>query len=76
MKRFALGLVALVATLVVGCSGGGGPKVVTPETKVDFGDVVMTPDHKDAKTREFVIKNEGTGDLKLSDIQVKTLQGC
>ncbi|HLN60213.1 MAG TPA: hypothetical protein VK464_01585 [Symbiobacteriaceae bacterium] len=75
MKRILPALLALVAALVMGCSGGA-PKAVAPETKYDFGDVVMTPDHTDAKIHEFVVKNEGQGDLKLEDVQVKLLQGC
>lgn len=31
---------------------------------------------KDARTQEFVIKNEGTGSLKLSQLRVKLLEGC
>jgi len=76
MKRILALLLVLTAVLAVGCSGGGSPKATTPETKFDFGNVVMTNDHNDAKKHEFFIKNEGTADLKLSDLQVKLLEGC
>ncbi|HYG60420.1 MAG TPA: hypothetical protein VD902_20305 [Symbiobacteriaceae bacterium] len=77
MKRLLAAAVTTAAVLVAGCSGGGTPKAVTPETEVNFGDVRMTTDHvKDTVSKEFFIKNEGTGDLKLSDLQVKLLQGC
>lgn len=76
MKRMLMALLLLAAVVVAGC-GGGAPKAATPVTKHDFGDVPMTTDHeKDTRTKEFVIKNEGTGDLKLSDVQVKLLKGC
>lgn len=75
MKRILPALLALVAALVMGCSSGA-PKAVAPETKFDFGDVVMTNDHNNAKVHEFVLKNEGTGDLKVEGAQVKLLQGC
>lgn len=72
MKKWLLALTA-AALLVAGCSGGGAPKAVAPEMTFDFGDVLTTAD---TKTHEFAIKNEGTGDLKLGDVQVKLLQGC
>jgi len=79
MKRRLAGLMALVlvalAGLLAGC-GGAPPKAVTPETWFDFGDVPVTNDMAAARNKDFVIKNEGTGDLKLSDIQVKLLEGC
>ena len=75
--RIAAGLVALLAVVLAGCAGvGGTPKAVSPETKVDFGDVPVTNNMNEAKSKEFVIRNEGTGNLKLSDLQVKLLQGC
>ncbi|HYF94636.1 MAG TPA: hypothetical protein VD969_20685 [Symbiobacteriaceae bacterium] len=73
MKRFLTILLALAAVLAVGCSGGGAPKATAPETKYDFGNVLTT---EDPKYHTFYIKNEGKGDLKLSDVQVKLLQGC
>lgn len=79
------GLLALAAgTLVVaGCASSGapssspdGPKAVTPVTSHDFGNVPVTDDMSKAVKKEFVIKNEGTSDLKLSNLQVKLLEGC
>jgi uncharacterized protein YcfL len=68
----------LGAFLLAGCSAAGGkaPKAVIPEDSVDFGDVPVVSDMNQAKTKTFVIKNEGTGNLQLSDLQVKTLEGC
>jgi hypothetical protein len=63
------------AVLLAGCSSGT-PKAASPETKYDFGDVPVVTDMSQGKTREFVIKNEGTGDLKITGVQVKLLQGC
>jgi hypothetical protein len=63
--------------LLAGCSAAGkAPKAVVPEDSIDFGDLPVVSDMNQAKTKTFVIKNEGTGDLKLSDLQVKTLEGC
>lgn len=75
MKRILLLVLTLAAFLAVGCSSGT-PKATSPETRFDFGDVVMTDDMNDVKRHEFFIKNDGTGDLKLSDLQVKLLKGC
>jgi PBP1b-binding outer membrane lipoprotein LpoB len=70
-------LVVVGALLLAGCSAAGqAPKVVTPETAVDFGNVPVISDMNLAKKQTFVIKNEGQGTLKLSDLQVKTLEGC
>lgn len=78
MKRFVMAAAAAGAALVIaGCSSSGGtPKVVVPETEVNFGDVPVVTDMNDAKVKRFTIKNEGTGDLQLSKLQIKTLQGC
>jgi hypothetical protein len=76
MKRMLLGLAVAAAALATGCSAGGPPAAVTPETRWDFGDVPMVVDMNDVEKHEFVIKNEGQGDLKLEDVQVKLLQGC
>lgn len=73
MKRLFALLLALTALVAVGCSGGGAPKVTTPEAKYDFGDVLTT---EDPKYHEFFIKNDGKGDLKISGVQVKLLKGC
>ncbi len=80
MKRRLTGLAVLVLitltlVLVAGC-GGAPPKAVTPETWFDFGDVPVVTDMAGTRYKEFAIKNEGTGDLKLSDVQVKLLEGC
>lgn len=72
MKRLLLALAA-AALLLAGCAAGGPPKAVAPELKYDFGDVPVTAE---MKTHEFVIKNEGQGDLKITGAQVKLLQGC
>jgi len=74
MKRVIL-VGAVSAVLLTGCSSGV-PKVVTPETSFNFGNVPVVTDMRDGKTHEFVIKNEGTGNLRLSNIQVKLLEGC
>lgn len=71
-----LPVLLLLAALVAGCAGAGGggtPKAVAPVTEHNFGDVLTTAD---VKTKEFVIKNEGKGDLKISAVQVKMLEGC
>lgn len=73
LKRVLALVLALAALLAVGCSGGGAPKATTPEAKFDFGDVLTT---EAEKTHEFIIKNEGKGDLKIESAQVKLLQGC
>lgn len=80
MKRRFTGLLALVliaatGLLVAGC-GGAPSKAVTRETWFDFGDVPVVTDMAGTRYKDFAIANEGTGDLKLSDIQVKLLEGC
>lgn len=76
MRKGWLAGLALVAFLVTGCAAGGKPLAVTPETSHDFGQVKMSNDPKDVKRKQFVIRNEGKGNLKLEPPQVKTLQGC
>lgn len=77
MRRLALaGLVVGVAFALIGCSSGGTPKAVVPEDQVDFGDVPVATDMNSAKVKRFTIKNEGAGPLKLSNLQVKVLEGC
>lgn len=73
MKRLFAAVLAVVALLAVGCSGGGAPKAVAPESKFDFGDVPTTAE---MKHHTFQIANEGTGDLKITGVQVKLLKGC
>lgn len=75
MKKAWLALLFAAAVAAAGCSGGA-PKAVAPETQVDFGDVLTTNNMNDAKLKEFFIQNAGTGDLKISEVQVKLLQGC
>lgn len=74
MKQNLFTLLAVVA-LLAGCSaaGTGTPRAVAPETQFDFGDVPVTAP---VKNHDFVIKNEGTGDLKITGAKVKLLQGC
>lgn len=74
MKRAVLLLVVALA-LLAGCSKGA-PKAVTNETEHDFGDVPVTDDMSQAELKEFVIANDGTADLRLSNVQVQTLEGC
>lgn len=74
MKRLALGLL-LGFALLAGCSRGT-PKAIVPETSFDFGDVPVVTDMRKAQLKEFVIMNEGTGDLRLKEPQVKILDGC
>lgn len=78
MRRFLAVILALTALLALaGCAGGGGsPKVVTPVITHDFGDVPVSSDRQDIRTKEFLIQNTGTADLKLSNVQVKLLEGC
>ncbi len=73
VRRSLVALLLGLSILVAGCAAGGTPKVAAPELKHDFGDVLTTAE---MKTHEFVIKNEGNGDLKLGDPQVKLLEGC
>ncbi len=62
---------------VAGCSGGSGsPKAVIPEDEVNLGDVPVVTDMSKAVVKQFTIKNEGNSPLKLSNLQVKTLEGC
>lgn len=75
MRRGLLGLVA-GALLLAGCSAAGVPKAVTPVASHDFGDVPVTNDMKAARLKQFEIKNEGTANLKLSNLQVRLLEGC
>lgn len=75
MKRILLGLLLLLALAAAGC-GGGAPAVVAPETSYDFGKVPMSNDPDATRYKEFVIKNEGTGNLKLTGVDVKLLKGC
>lgn len=75
VKRTLFALLTMLAILLAGC-GAGAPKAVVSESRFDFGDVRMSNDKKDLKTHEFVIKNEGQGDLKLEELQVKLLKGC
>lgn len=76
MKRAFYALLLSISLVVAGCSAAGTPKAVTPETSVDFGNVPVVVDMTQAQRKRFVIKNEGTANLKLSKIQVKVLQGC
>lgn len=78
MRRLPALILALTAMLALaGCAGGGGvPKAATPVTTHDFGDVPVSSDPKDTRTKEFVIQNTGAADLKLSNLQVKLLEGC
>lgn len=76
MKYARLTLLVGAALVATGCSSGA-PQAVAPETSYDFGDVpVVTDMVRGAKYKEFVIRNDGTKDLKLSNIQVKLLEGC
>lgn len=70
-----LPVLLLLAVVLTGCAGAAGstPKAVTPVTEHNFGDIPTTAD---VKTQEFTIKNEGTGDLKISGVQVKLIEGC
>lgn len=76
MKRIFLGLLLALALAAAGCGAGGAPTAVAPETSYDFGPVPMSNDPAATRYKEFVIKNEGTGDLKLSGVDVKLLKGC
>ncbi|HEY3367202.1 MAG TPA: hypothetical protein VGK74_19270 [Symbiobacteriaceae bacterium] len=76
MRKFLLALAVVMTVLIAGCSGtvsGGAPKATSPETTFDFGDVPVTAD---MLHHSFTIQNTGNADLKLSDVQVKLLQGC
>jgi hypothetical protein len=72
--RIALALCLVIAVLAA-CARGA-PEAVVPETEHDFGDVPVATDRSQARVKEFAIRNEGTADLKLRDIQIKTLEGC
>jgi len=78
MRQVLLLLVALM--LLAGCgataSGGGQPKAVVPELKVDFGNVPVSSNMNDAKIKRFLIQNAGTGNLRFGQVQVKLLDGC
>lgn len=74
MKRAILALLLSLAVLT-GCSKGV-PKAVASETEHDFGEVPVTNDMSQARLKEFVIMNDGTADLRLSNVQVQTLEGC
>lgn len=79
IRLFArVGLAAGIALVLAGCSASGSsaPKAVIPEDQVNFGDVPVVTNMNDAKVKRFTIKNEGTGPLQLSNLQVKTLEGC
>ncbi|MGE5674796.1 MAG: hypothetical protein ACM3XM_13145 [Mycobacterium leprae] len=79
MKTWKIGMLAVTAAILTACSttaAGGTPKAEVPQAKVDFGDVPVTDNMAEAKHMKFVIKNTGTGNLQLSNMQVKTLQGC
>lgn len=75
MKRSLAIILAVLALLAAGCSKGT-PKAVVPETSHDFGNVPVITDMRDAQLKEFIIRNDGTGDLKLAKAQVKLLEGC
>lgn len=76
MRRFFWGVLISVV-LLAGCSTASKqPKAVAPEQKVDFGNVPVVTDMSQAKVKEFEIRNEGTADLRIKDVQVKLLQGC
>lgn len=75
MKQILTVVLLGLALVAAGCSKGA-PKAVTPETSHDFGDLPVVTDMKDGKVKEFVIMNDGDGDLKLKDVQVKLLEGC
>lgn len=68
-------LLLLVPLFVAGC-GSGVPVAVTPEDSVNFGNVPVVTDMSKASLKTFAIMNAGTASLRLSDIQVKTLEGC
>lgn len=36
----------------------------------------VVTDMRDAKLKTFVIKNEGTANLKLRNVEVKLIEGC
>lgn len=76
--RILLAVVVLSTVVVLaGCGAAGGqPKAMTPQTRIDLGDVPVSNDMKDVRTHEFVIRNDGTGKLKLGAARVKTLEGC
>ena len=76
MRRGFVTAMLLASIAIAGCSGGGTPKAVTPVTTHDFGNVPVVTDMKDGKQQAFIIQNEGTGDLRLSNLQVKLLEGC
>lgn len=77
MRRRLLPLLGLLALLLAGCSAiGGTPRAVAPETRHDFGDLPTSLNAKDRRFHEFVIRNEGTGDLKLQEPELKLLEGC
>ena len=76
MRRLFLTALAGATLLLSGCSSGT-PKVVLPESSFNFGDVPVVQDmHKDAKHHLFVIKNEGTANLRITSANVRLLQGC
>lgn len=68
-------LALLVPLLAAGCTGGA-PAAVVPEDSVNFGDVPVVTDMSKARLKTFSIMNGGTATLRLSEIQVKTLEGC
>lgn len=74
MKRATLALLTVLIVLT-GCSKSA-PKAVTTETAHDFGQVPVTNSMSQARLKEFVIMNDGTADLRLSNVQVQTLEGC
>lgn len=76
MKRFLPVILLFLAALLAGCSAGGTPEAITPETEHNFGNVPVTNNMNEAKLKWFSIKNSGSAALRLSDIQVKTLEGC
>lgn len=75
MKHLLAVLLALVAFVAAGCSSAT-PRAVVPQNSHDFGNVPVVDDMRQARLKEFVIRNDGDADLKLSGIQVKTLEGC
>lgn len=75
MQRIWPILIVLLAIAMAGCSEGV-PRAVTPQTSVDLGKVPVAQSMTDTIDTPFEIANEGTSSLRLSDIQVKTLEGC
>lgn len=75
--RLFVGVLVITVALLAGCSATPKlPKAVVPISEVDFGDVPVIHDMRDAKLKPFFIRNEGEADLTLGKAEVKTLEGC